>query len=229
MIIRTAVFDEILLNAVRNRQIDLVVNLAAGLDARPWRLPLPASLHWVDVDLPGILDYKSEMLRGETPVCRYEARKVDLRDAEARRALFAELGGGAARAIVVTEGLLVYLQPEQVAALATDLHAQPGFRLWVSDLASPQLLKKLSRGWGKTLAERGSPLIFGPAEGTEFFRSYGWREVEFRSTFHEAIRLRRAPKGSWIWKLIARLSTKKGREKLRRVAGIMLLERDERP
>jgi len=34
MIVRTAVFDEIILDAVRNKQADLVVNLAAGLDAR---------------------------------------------------------------------------------------------------------------------------------------------------------------------------------------------------
>src|SRR5690349_8553061 len=63
MIVRTAVFDEIILDAVKNRKTDLVVNLAAGLDARPWRLPLPPSLHWVDVDLPGILNYKTEMLQ----------------------------------------------------------------------------------------------------------------------------------------------------------------------
>src|SRR5437762_8222050 len=40
MIVRTAVFDEIILDAVQKRHVDLVVNLAAGLDARPWRLPL---------------------------------------------------------------------------------------------------------------------------------------------------------------------------------------------
>src|SRR5437764_13487823 len=108
MIVRTAVFDEIILDAVRTKKVDLVVNLAAGLDARPWRMPLPPSLHWVDVDLPGILNYKTEMLREEKPVCRYEAVTLDLRDAEARRALFARLGAGSRRAVVVTEGLPIY-------------------------------------------------------------------------------------------------------------------------
>jgi O-methyltransferase involved in polyketide biosynthesis len=41
MITRTAVFDEIILDLVQHRDVDLVLNLAAGLDARPWRLPLP--------------------------------------------------------------------------------------------------------------------------------------------------------------------------------------------
>jgi methyltransferase (TIGR00027 family) len=225
MIVRTAVFDEIILEAVRKRQADLVVNLAAGLDARPWRLPLPPELHWVDVDLPGILNYKTETLRDEKPVCRYEAVTVDLTDAGARRALFARLGAGAKRAIVVTEGLLIYLDPEQVAALATDLHAQASFQEWLIDLASPELLKKMSRTWGKSLAEGGAPFKFAPAEGTEFFRPYGWREAVFRSTWEEAQRLNRTMKGDWIWNLLGRLMPKEKRDKFRRFSGYVLLER----
>jgi methyltransferase (TIGR00027 family) len=225
MIVRTAVFDEIILDAVRNRRVDLVVNLAAGLDARPWRLPLPPELHWVDVDLPGILNYKTEMLRDEKPVCRYEAVTVDLTDAEARRALFARLGAGSQRAIVVTEGLLIYLDPEQVAALAADLHAQASFQEWLIDIASPQLIKRMSRTWGKSVAEGGAPFKFAPAEGTDFFRPYGWREAQYRAVWEEAQRLNRTMKGAWFWNLIGRLFSKERREKMRRFSGYVLLER----
>src|ERR687885_2875128 len=44
MIVRTALFDEVLLELVRGRQADLVLNLAAGLDARPWRPARPPEL-----------------------------------------------------------------------------------------------------------------------------------------------------------------------------------------
>src|SRR5262249_35248751 len=77
MIVRTAVFDEIILDTIERGGVDLVVNLAAGLDARPWRLPLPPTLRWIDVDLPPILEYKVGMLRDENPVCRYEAVPTD--------------------------------------------------------------------------------------------------------------------------------------------------------
>jgi methyltransferase (TIGR00027 family) len=226
MIVRTAVFDEIILDAVQGKQVDLVVNLAAGLDARPWRLPLPPSLRWVDVDLPGILDYKTESLRNEKPVCRYEAVTADLKERPARQELFARLGAGSSRAIVITEGLLVYLTTEQVASLATDLHAQPGFAWWLIDLASPQLIKRMTRMWGKKLEEGGSPFLFGPAKGTDFFRPYGWHEAQFRSTFGEAQRLHRTMKGAWFWYLIGRLSPKKVREGYKRFSGIVLLERE---
>jgi methyltransferase (TIGR00027 family) len=225
MIVRTAVFDEIILEAVQKRGVDLVVNLAAGLDARPWRLPLPPSLHWVDVDLPGILNYKTEMLRDESPKCRYEAVTLDLRDADARRTLFARLGAESKRALIVTEGLLIYLDPEQVAALATDLHAQPSFQEWLIDLGSPELIKKMSRTWGKDLAAGGAPFKFAPAEGSDFFRPYGWREAVFRSTWEEAQRLNRTMKGAWLWNLIGRLMPKEKRDKFRRFSGYVLLER----
>lgn len=225
MIVRTAVFDEIILDAVQKRGADLVVNLAAGLDARPWRLPLPPELHWVDVDLPGILNYKTEMLRDEKPRCRYEAVTLDLTDAEARRALFARLGAEAKRAIVVTEGLLIYLDPEDVAALAADLHAQASFQEWLIDLASPQLIKRMSRTWGKNLAAAGAPFKFGPAESTDFFRPYGWREGQYRAVWEEAQRLNRTMKGAWIWSLIGRLMPQRKREEFRRFSGYVVLER----
>jgi methyltransferase (TIGR00027 family) len=225
MIVRTAIFDEIVLDAVHKRQVDLVVNLAAGLDARPWRLPLPPSLRWVDVDLPGILNYKTEMLRNEKPVCRYEAVTIDLTAVPERQALFARLGAGSSRAILITEGLLVYLTPEQVAALATDLHAQPSFQEWLIDLASPQLIARMKKTWGQKLKEGGAPFLFAPAEGTDFFRPYGWREETFRSTWEEAKRLKRTMKGAWLWDLIGHLSSKKAREGFRRFSGYVLLAR----
>ncbi len=225
MIVRTAVFDEIILDAVENRKTDLVVNLAAGLDARPWRLPLPPSLHWMDVDLPGILNYKTESLRNETPVCRYEAVTTDLTDAAARQALFSRLGASSPRALVVSEGLLVYLTPEQVGSLATDLHAQPSFAEWLIDLASPQLLKRMEKTWGKNMAAGSAPFLFAPAEGTEFFRPYGWREGVFRSMWEESLRLNRTMKGAWFWNLIGRLYPERIREQFRRFSGLVLLER----
>src|SRR5512137_1232315 len=48
MITRTYLIDEFVRAEVQ-RGADLVVNLAAGLDSRPYRMPLPASLHWIEV------------------------------------------------------------------------------------------------------------------------------------------------------------------------------------
>src|SRR5258708_5892634 len=72
MIVRTAVMDELILRAITRDGVDTVLNLAAGLDARPYRLPLPPTLRRVDVDLPDIRTYKEHQLAGETPSCAVE-------------------------------------------------------------------------------------------------------------------------------------------------------------
>ena len=82
MIVRTEVFDEIILSCVHQKGVDTVLNLAAGLDARAWRLALPATLRWIDVDLPDILNYKTDALKDEKTTCRYEAVAADMTDAD---------------------------------------------------------------------------------------------------------------------------------------------------
>jgi methyltransferase (TIGR00027 family) len=222
MVVRTAVMDEIVLRCVQDGA-RTVLNLAAGLDARPYRLALPPNLRWLHVDLPGMVDYFRERMAGETPRCELEFVTADLRDAGARREVFAR-ASAQGPVLVITEGLLVYLESDQVSDLARDLHDVAHARWWLTDLASPMLLKFLERKWQPKLAQGNAPFRFGPAEGTAFFAPFGWREVEFRSTWDEAIRLKRTMRGAWLWTLLSRLQSAKKREAGRRMSGIVLLE-----
>jgi methyltransferase (TIGR00027 family) len=224
MVVRTAVMDEIILRCVRQGAAT-VLNLAAGLDARPYRLSLPSSLRWLHVDLPDMVDYFRGQMGGETPHCELEFIAADMRDADAKRDVFtrAAMHGPV---LVITEGLLVYLEADQVAELARDLHDIAQAKWWLTDLASPMLLKFLEKQWAPKLKEGNAPFRFGPAEGTAFFAPFGWREAEFRSTWDEAFRLRRTMRGSWLWKLLSHLQPKARQEANRRMSGIVLLQRD---
>ena len=225
MIVRTAVFDEMILAAIRERRVDLVLNLAAGLDARPWRLPLPEDLRWVDVDLPEILGHKTDLLRDERPRCRYEAVTADLSDGVSRPALLARLTADAKVTLVVSEGLLIYLLPEQVGEMARDLIACSAVRAWLLDLANPFLLGIMQRDWGKQVEAGKAPFLFAPAEGPSFFETFGWRVVARRSTLEEAHRLQREQRGIWLWRWLARLAPAHRREAIRWMASYTLLER----
>ncbi|GAB6196981.1 class I SAM-dependent methyltransferase [Lysobacter xanthus] len=223
MIVRTAVMDEIVLRCVRDGA-RTVLNLAAGLDARPYRLDLPADLRWMHVDLPDMLGYFREHMAAETPRCRLDFHAADLRDAEVRRALFED----AARdgpVLVITEGLLVYLEPDDVAGLARDLHDVARARWWLSDLASPLLLERFTKHLDKNLAAGNAPFRFAPAESTAFFAPMGWREREFRSTWDESIRIRRSVPGARIWDWLSRLTPRRYAA-VRRMSGIVLLENE---
>src|SRR5579872_7294278 len=116
---RTYLFDQVIRERVE-QGADMVINLAAGLDARPYRMALPATLAWVEVDLPDLLAYKEEVLAGETPRCVVERIALDLADRESRREVLRQLAGRARRALVISEGLLIYLFDEEVASLAAD-------------------------------------------------------------------------------------------------------------
>ena len=223
MIVRTAVLDEMILRAVAGGA-DLVLNLAAGLDTRPYRLDLPHGLRWVEVDLPGITDYKEEQLRGEAPRCALERVRLDLTDLAGRQALFDRLGREARQVVVVTEGLLAYLTPEQVAGLATDLHRPPTFARWMTELASPWLLRYMQRKYKKVTGAGGTaPMHFAPADGPAFFRPYGWAVAEERSMLDEGRRLHREMRLAWLFRMMA--FTEKRREVARRVSQIVELTR----
>jgi len=218
---RTWLVDHVILSQVK-LGTDMVVNLAAGLDARPYRMNLPSSLQWIEVDLPEILAYKEDVLRNETPVCRLERVQLDLCDVRSRRELFSELGRHANRALVVSEGLLVYLDEKEVTSLGQDLSATRSFQHWLIDLASPALLKMLAKKMGAPLDQAGAPLKFAPREGPAFFASSGWKPVEIHSVMHAAAKLNRLP---FFLRLIARISSPAFQAK-RPWSAVCLLERE---
>jgi len=189
---RTYLFDQFIARTIHDGA-DLVVNLAAGLDARPYRMELPSSVQWVEVDLEELISYKQEVLAGETPRCRLERVSLDLSDLAGRRQLFEELNSRASQIAVVSEGLLIYFTPEDVGFLASDLAAGKHFRSWVIDLASPGQLKLMQRTTGRDLSEAGAAFKFGPPEGPEFFAPHGWEPRDVQGILKTAAQLKRAP------------------------------------
>jgi methyltransferase (TIGR00027 family) len=222
VIARTWLTDQLVARLV-TEGADMVINLAAGLDTRPYRMQLPPSLRWIEVDLPELLAYKQQLMEKEKPVCRLEQVPLDLMNVKARRELFQRLGGEAKNAAIITEGLVIYLTPEDAAALARDLAGPASFHRWMMDLTSPALLKMLQKTIGSKLGEAGSPLKFAPREGPEFFLPHGWKPLEACSVLHTAARLKRL---SFWMRWFAWLPDTKGKKPDRPWGGMVLLERN---
>jgi methyltransferase (TIGR00027 family) len=216
---RTYLCDEFL-----NREIfegaDLVLNLAAGLDARPYRLDLPESLRWIEVDLPDIISYKEEILGKEQPKCRLERVALNLSDQKERRRLFTQLDLQAKRIAVLTEGLLIYLNTEEVASFAQDLSQNEHFHSWIIDLASPVHLKFMQWTMGKELNQAGAALKFAPPEGPEFFGQYGWEARDVQGLLKTAAKFKRSPEG-----VIPPLDEPKGPMGRRQWSGVCLFRK----
>ena len=212
-IARTYLFDEFIMQHIR-QGFDMVINLASGLDTRAYRLTLPGSLIWIDVDLPEITGYMNNMMANEKPVCRYERITQDLSDRNARVKLFDELGSRAMKILVVSEGLIGYLDESDAGVLAYDLSRVHSFRRWVLDIMSPGILPLISNEMGTLLQDAKAPLVFAPEEGEDFFRMFKWKPLESKSKFKTAATLNRltselkqyaalpepaGPKGNFPW------------------------------
>lgn len=190
---RTYLFDKFILREIEEGA-DLVINLAAGLDARPYRLDLPARIRWIDVDLPEILLYKAEILANEKPKCQLTYVHLDLSDTVLRRSLFAGLNGTATQVVILTEGLLIYFTAEEVRSLSLDLAANANFHSWIIDLASPGQLKLMQARTGRALSKVGAAFKFGPEGGPAFFAPQGWKTDDVQGMLKTAAEFKRAPK-----------------------------------
>jgi methyltransferase (TIGR00027 family) len=176
--------DELLLSALAERAIAALVVLGAGLDARPWRLDLPRDLRWIEVDFPDILNYKAAQLSAQAAKCRVERVEADLNEAASRRAIMHAVGE--APGLMISEGLIMYLQPETVEALAAELPgAGGGIRYWIVDVYSKDLMNRAHQDWKGVENLRPKDHLQGAAI-LDLARRHGWKELARRTYTRDA-------------------------------------------
>jgi methyltransferase (TIGR00027 family) len=223
VVIRTKIIDDFLRELLAHGA-DLVVNLGAGLDTRPYRLDLPSTLRWVEVDFEPVLAFKAERLRDATPVCALERIACDLSDARARRALFADVGSRAKNVVVLTEGVVPYLSLEEAGGLADDLHAVSSFRHWITERYTKRFLEFRQKApFIQQLA--AAPFRFDPPDWDAFFLEHDWRRRETRFLAAEGARLHRAPPLPWVMRLVVAITPAKHRREYEEMNAFMILER----
>jgi methyltransferase (TIGR00027 family) len=142
--IRTRFVDELLLDALATSPIATVLSVGCGLDTRPWRLDLSPDLHWIEIDFADVLDYKDRLMSGERPRCRRERLTVDLNDAAQRRVMYE--AAGSSSALMITEGLLLYLPAATVDSLAAEASAHSCVAHWISDITTTAFSRVLGGG-----------------------------------------------------------------------------------
>jgi methyltransferase (TIGR00027 family) len=131
MAVRTRFFDNLFTDAAAAGVRQAVI-LAAGLDARAYRLPWPDGTVVFEVDQPEVIEFKSRTLAelGGKPTADRRAVGIDLRGDWPKALL--DNGFDARRPTAwIAEGLLIYLPPQAQDKLfdnITELSA-PGSRL----------------------------------------------------------------------------------------------------
>jgi methyltransferase (TIGR00027 family) len=133
---RTKWFDNFFTTAGANGVVQAVI-LAAGLDARAWRLPWAHDSVVYEIDQPKVLAFKAQTLTDDSPAARYIAVPIDLRQDWPKALCDAGFDTQEPTAWAA-EGLLPYLPAEGQDLLFDRIHAlsAPGSRIGVESFGN---------------------------------------------------------------------------------------------
>lgn len=226
VVIRARIIDDFIRGAIA-KGVDTIPNLGAGLDTRPYRMKLPESLRWIEVDYPHVIALKETGLSGETPRCRLERVRLDLSDVDARRTLLDEVAAQSKRVLVLTEAVTHYLSEDAVASLGADLRLHESIRYWIVDYFSPASYEYRRRS-GMSKSMENAPFLFEPTDYFGLFLQIGWKPKEIRYFATEAERLRRPAPFPLVTRIVMRtlelFASPVRRQEMRQYAGFVLFE-----
>jgi methyltransferase (TIGR00027 family) len=226
VVIRARIIDDFIQGMI-DEGVDTILNLGAGLDSRPYRMGLPESLRWIEVDHPHVIELKETRLFGKTPRCRLERVRLDLADIDARRTLLDEVAAQSKKVLVLTEAVTPYLSEEAVASLGADLRSHESIGNWLVDYFSPASYEYRRRS-GMSQSMKNAPFLFEPKDYFGFFLQIGWKPKETRYFTTEAERLRRPAPFPLVTRLVMRIlgifATPERRREIKQYAGFVLFE-----
>jgi len=189
VIARTVIIDQFILDLI-GKGVDTVINMGTGLDTRPYRMNLPSSLKWIEVDYPQIISHKNRLLKKESPKCQLTRVELDLADEEKRNQFLTEVGSQAKKTLVITEGVIPYLSEEQVSSLAKALHNETHVHYWITEFFRAEVYPYLKASL-RTIKMKNAPFRFFPNDWLGFFEKCGWTSEEIRYSTEIAVKYNR--------------------------------------
>lgn len=176
--IRTRYYDDALLRAVNDLELDQVVLLGAGMDTRAFRLDWPHPVSVYEVDQSTVCEHKESVLQGENADARCTRRMVaaNLENDWVTPLLQAGFDGKRPAAFIM-EGLLPYVPEAAIPGLFASLEKVACEGSWLgADMASVEYLEsEMAQPFLKKWQELGCPLHSGVADPVEFLAGFGWQ------------------------------------------------------
>jgi methyltransferase (TIGR00027 family) len=226
VVIRTVMIDRFIEDLVTKNAVDAVINLGAGLDTRPYRVQLPKNLNWIEVDFEHLIEFKNKKLVNEKPTVDLKRVSLNLADRALRKFFLKQINTESKNILVLTEGVLPYLTPDQVSELAEDLFEQANIHYWIADHISPMVYKYL-QNQKRTQQMKNAPFLFFPPDWFGFFESRNWKPDRIEYIPELALKLGRKSPNPWWAKLIGFFAGAKMREQFMKSSGYMIMNKTE--
>jgi methyltransferase (TIGR00027 family) len=177
IVIRTRYFDDWLTAVTMEHALDQVVLLGAGLDTRAYRLSWPSGTVVYEVDRPGLLERKRQILEGAEARPRCERRVVTADLGSDWPVALAAAGFSQERPTAwLLEGLLFYLPTESMRRILTAVSALSAAGSWLGfDIVNTAVLTNdWTRPWVEMQAAAGAPWLGTMEDPRSELADLGW-------------------------------------------------------
>ncbi len=177
IVIRTRFFDEALRDAQAGG-VSQVVIVAAGMDARAYRLTWAAGTTVYEVDQPQLIAAKDERLTAAQPRCRRVTVGIDLAD-DWPKALRSQGFIASEPTVSLVEGLLQYIDAPAVDTLFARIDAlsAPGSVLLYNVIGKTLLEAPFMQQTRQYMQRLGAPWTFGTDAPAALVEGRGWTAV----------------------------------------------------
>ena len=163
VVLRDSIIDRIVNDYISKNQPCTVINIACGFDTRYWRIDKKDCIY-IELDLPEVIDQKKELLGDQIDYKMISSSVLDFSWIDE------VTKNGNSNFIIAMEGLLMYLQEEDVKKLLGEISR----RFTNSQLVMDTIEKKYTKGFINGLTKWSCKLLFG----FEMVWNFGFEKAE---------------------------------------------------
>lgn len=136
VIARTILLDRMVGEFIRENPKGTVVNIACGMDTRVYRLKMPPSVRWYNLDLPETIEVRRRFLTEDGQISMIAKSAMDGNWA-------AEIEEPEGRTLVILEGFVMYLSQEDVKQILSIISGRFPQAEIIMETMSPWVVKNM--------------------------------------------------------------------------------------
>ena len=189
--IRARLIDNQILKILNKKVVKQVLNLGAGYDTRPFRLKISNSIKWIELDKPKLLSHKNSILPAHKAKCDLLRIPIDFLDSISLDRFIRTVPDKDLPTLVISEGLLVYLNNETVSSNFKILGRNDFIKFWITDLATDKIYNYRNPGDQDNLSSLVNQMKFTSFPKSPFFKKNGWKVKKAHDMAIEGLKLGR--------------------------------------